>query len=108
MKTTITAALAAITLAAGMFAGQAQAHTQWRYPYKGAPYAVPHDHHNHARTGSKRLCRLGESTSVTGIVVAHHKPPYHDGLPRKPGPTVPRPKAKTGADLSQLQLVQLV
>jgi hypothetical protein len=44
MKTTITSALAVMTLTAGLFAGQAQAHTQWRFPHKSAPYAVPHTH----------------------------------------------------------------
>ncbi|MGQ0673153.1 MAG: hypothetical protein ACT4N2_09785 [Hyphomicrobium sp.] len=44
MKKTITSALAAMTLTAGLFAGQAQAHTQLRFPYKSAPYAVPHTH----------------------------------------------------------------
>lgn len=45
MTSSITSALAALTLSAGMFAGQAQAHTEWRFPPKGgAPYAVPHTH----------------------------------------------------------------
>lgn len=45
MKQKIALALVAMALAAGVFAGQAQAHTEWRYPYKGgAPYAVPHTH----------------------------------------------------------------
>ncbi len=45
MRNTITLALSAIALSAGVFAGQAQAHTQWRFPPQGgAPYAVPHTH----------------------------------------------------------------
>lgn len=46
MKTIIASALAAMTLTVGVFAGQAQAHTQWRFPYQSAPYAVPHTHLN--------------------------------------------------------------
>ncbi len=42
MKKLITLALAAIALVAGFSASQA--HTKWRYPHKGAPYAVPHTH----------------------------------------------------------------
>ncbi len=44
MKQQIALALTAMALSAGVFAGQAQAHTEWRYPYKSAPYAVPHTH----------------------------------------------------------------
>lgn len=44
MKVNSKTAIAAITLAVASFAGQAQAHTQWRFPYKSAPYAVPHTH----------------------------------------------------------------
>ncbi len=44
MKISITSALAGLTLSAGLFAGQAQAHTEWRFPHKSAPYAVPHTH----------------------------------------------------------------
>lgn len=36
--------LAATVLLASSIAGQAQAHTQWRFPYKSTPYAVPHTH----------------------------------------------------------------
>lgn len=32
--------LAATALLASSIAGQAQARTEWRYPYKSAPYAV--------------------------------------------------------------------
>lgn len=34
----------AATVAIGVFAGLAQAGPVWHFPYKGAPYAVPHDH----------------------------------------------------------------
>ncbi len=42
---TLSIAAAVLTLAA---AGQAQAATEWRFPYKGAPYAAPHDHGKNA------------------------------------------------------------
>lgn len=45
MKTTLSAAIAAVALAAGLSVGQAQAHTVIRYlPKSGIPYAVPHTH----------------------------------------------------------------
>lgn len=44
MKITSTLVLAAMTLTSSMFAGPVQAHTEWRYPHKSAPYAVPHTH----------------------------------------------------------------
>jgi len=45
MKQQIVLAFSAMALSAGVFAGQAQAHTEWRFPPKGgAPYAVPHTH----------------------------------------------------------------
>ena len=34
---------AATALLAGSIAGQAQAHTVWHFPYKGAPYATNTD-----------------------------------------------------------------
>ena len=36
--------LAAITLLIGGITSHAQADTQWRTPFKGAPYAVAHEH----------------------------------------------------------------
>ncbi|MBR2537301.1 MAG: hypothetical protein IKE66_14625 [Hyphomicrobium sp.] len=96
MKISITSTLAALTLSAGMFAGQAQAHTMWRIPPKGgAPYAVPHEHYKPAvRSNSvrKHMHRQGAIAYKPEIVVAHHKSPYHDGLPRTSPPTVPQPK----------------
>lgn len=45
MKNTIVLALGAMALAAGVFSGQAQAHTEWRFPPKGgAPYTSPQNH----------------------------------------------------------------
>lgn len=103
MTISITSALAALTLSAGVFAGQALAHTEWRFPPKGgAPYAVPHEHYKPAvrsNTMRKNMHRHGAIADVSAIVIAHHKPPYHDGLPRTPAPTVPQPdgKIKSGA-----------
>lgn len=37
-------ALAIAALSSATLAGGAQAETIWRFPYKGMPYAVPHDH----------------------------------------------------------------
>lgn len=42
MKTIIKTGLLALALTVGTAA--AQAHTMWRFPHKGAPYAVPHTH----------------------------------------------------------------
>jgi len=114
MKTTITSALAALTLVAGLSAGQAQAHTEWRYPFKGAPHAVPHTHNNSVTTAPKKLkqkaLRKSQRSFVVNdaaIVVAHHKPGYHDGLPRMPAPTVPQPdgKIKSGPHAGQVDRV---
>ena len=107
MKTTLTSALAALALVAGFSAGQAQAHTEFRFPFKGAPYAVPHTHNETTTSAQKkfkqRAARKYQRSFVVNdaaIVVAHHKPGYHDGLPRTPAPTVPQPdgKIKSGAD----------
>lgn len=114
MKTTLTSALAALTLVAGFSAGQAQAHTEWRYPFKGAPYAVPHTHNDSVTTAPKKLkqkaLRKSQRSFVVNdaaIVVAHHKPGYHDGLPRTPAPTVPKPdgKFKSGADAGHVDSI---
>lgn len=135
MKPITKTALMALTLAAAAIGGQAQAHTEWRYPFKGAPYAVPHEHSAgttnirkatnlseramdqrstllaHRNTGHNLgpcgilPCprkpegvapkRIGQPVKAApqAIVVAHHKPGYHDGLPRTSGPTVPPPRA---------------
>lgn len=69
--------------------GQAYANTVWAYPYKGTPISVPHDHGKITRSAktkkvtTMRSSREGAAISGT-IVIAHHKPPYHDGLPRPP------------------------
>ncbi len=46
MKTISKTALVALTLVAAAIGGNAQAHTEWRYSFKGGmpPYAVPHEH----------------------------------------------------------------
>lgn len=50
MKTITNTVLVALTFAVAAFAGQAQAHTEWRFSFKGGtpPYAVPHTHSNEA------------------------------------------------------------
>lgn len=93
MKSIIKAALVAVTLAAS--GAVAHAHTVWRFPFKSAPYAVPHEHHKPAvRSNSvrKHMHRHGAIADKPEIVIAHHKSPYHDGLPRTSPPTVPQPK----------------
>lgn len=75
---------AVVLLAAG---GQAAAHTLWAFPYKRAPYAMPHDHATPSKTMMLRKTSAQEETPAERrgeIVIAHHKPPYHDGLPRMP------------------------
>ncbi len=66
--------------------GQAAADTMWHYPYKGAPYAV--DHAKQAKTPlnlKKKAENAPDRFAPSGaIVIAHHKPGYHDGLPRMP------------------------
>jgi hypothetical protein len=102
MKTIIKAALVAVTLAASGAA--AQAHTVWRFPFKSAPYAVPHQHYKPAvRSNTVRNHRHGAIADVSAIVIAHHKPPYHDGLPRTSPPTVPQPK-KVGKSTTNVAL----
>ncbi|KAB2943553.1 MAG: hypothetical protein K8F92_08730 [Hyphomicrobium sp.] len=83
----VAAALAAVAMAGAV--NQATANTVWVYPYKGTPYAVPHDHGKQADTlkTNKKAARekARDRFSASGaIVIAHHKPGYHDGLPRTP------------------------
>jgi len=121
--------LAAAALLTGTVAGQAQAETVWRFPYKGAPYAVPHEHNDRVskawklakQTSKQRIVQHRQSnpslggragstlrmqaitgktstlslkvshavpTDMSAIVLAHHKPGYHDGLPRSGKPVV--------------------
>lgn len=81
-------ALAAVAMSSGI--GQAEANTVWVFPYKGAPYAVPHDHSKQANTplkAQKKAIRekaRDRYVANEAIVIAHHKPGYHDGLPRTP------------------------
>lgn len=64
--------LAAAALLTGTIAGQAQAHTVWRFPYKAAPYAVPHEHNNRVALGQKTSkskavhARAAKRTHVAG------------------------------------------
>jgi SRSO17 transposase len=101
----------AATLLTGVIAGQATADTIWRYPYKGAPYAVPHEHNDQVspeREATKSASKPGRrnATGAAGkrapriapvprrtsaampseavpVILANHKPGYHVGLPRK-------------------------
>lgn len=43
--------LAAAALVTGSIVGQAQADVVWRFPYKGTPYAVPHEHNSRVAIG---------------------------------------------------------
>lgn len=42
--TRIILAIATAAVGSATLIGSAQAGTIWRYPFKSAPYAVPHDH----------------------------------------------------------------
>ena len=44
--TRIILAIASAAIGSAILIGGAQASTIWRYPFKSAPYAVPHDHAN--------------------------------------------------------------
>lgn len=79
------------TVAMSGAVGQAEANTVWVFPYKGAPYAVPHDHTKQANTplklkkkAARENARDHQAAANEAIVIAHHKPGYHDGLPRMP------------------------
>jgi hypothetical protein len=121
--------LAAAALLTGTVAGQAMAEPVWRFPYKGAPYAVPHEHNDRVsaapkktKHASKRGHQDAEHSQVRGlapsvpqlekqtsrasrnvsaassperaeIVLAHHKPGYHDGLPRSGRDAASQPKS---------------
>lgn len=79
--------IAAVAVAAGILAGPVQASTVWHFPYKAAPFAMSHERPkstaiNPKLQGTKhrdRAALLGAGTRV-----AHHKPPYHGGVPRSP------------------------
>ena len=114
MKTTRTSALAAFTLLVGLSAGHAQAHTEFRFPFKSAPYAVPHTDNDSATIAPKKLkqktlrkSQRSFAVNDAAIIVAHHKPGYHDGLPRTAAPTVPQPdsKIKSGADAGHVDSI---
>lgn len=86
----LVAALALSAVAMAGVVGQAEANTVWAFPYKGAPHAVRHDHTIQANTPLKlkkkaaRENARGRFAAGGAIVIAHHKPGYHDGLPRMP------------------------
>ena len=87
MTPNMTRTLAAAVLV-GLFAGPGQASTVWQFPYKGAPFAKPHDRaHTHKSVQALPDRKLKQQPGIAqplaigerGIVVAHHKPPYHGG-----------------------------
>lgn len=83
----VAAAIAAVAMTSTV--NQATANTVWVFPYKGAPYAVPHDHGKQVNTPvkTKKVVRQKARDRIAAneaIVIAHHKPGYHDGLPRTP------------------------
>lgn len=102
--------VAAAALVTGTLAGPAMAEAVWRYPYKGTPYSVPHEHnegvsserkgpvskpghrHEQGSTQDKRTresrgaAAKTSSVATPAVVLAHHKPGYHDGLPREGSP----------------------
>lgn len=67
-------------------AGPAAANTIWAFPYKAPPYSVPHDHAKRAN----KPAQVGDNAtrasrqSGSAMIIAHHKPPYHDGVPKPP------------------------
>lgn len=82
IKSLASALALAVTVA---IAGPAAANTIWAFPYKAPPYSVPHDHAKRAN----KPAQLGSNArtarqSGSAMTIAHHKPPYHDGLPKPP------------------------
>lgn len=90
MHKSLVAGLAFTAVAITGLFGQATANTVWVFPYKGTPYAVPHDHGKQANTSLKTKKKAARENARDrfaadrAIVIAHHKPGYHDGLPRTP------------------------
>ena len=89
MRLTSRLGLAAIVV--GVAAVQAQAAHVTRFPYKGAPYAVPHGSTQTKPKTTKELSGGNQRVSERGtaVILAHHKPPYHGNVsrPKKPRPT---------------------
>lgn len=71
---------------AAAIAGPAAANTIWALPYKAPPYSVPHDHAKPtpAQVGRNGGEKRAAADAGASMIIAHHKPPYHDGLPRPP------------------------
>ncbi len=91
MRLTSKLGLAAIVV--GVVAVQAQAAHVTRFPYKGAPYAVPHGSSSSTPAKPQATKQLpGSHKRVsergTAVILAHHKPPYHGDVPP---PKTPRP-----------------
>jgi hypothetical protein len=82
-----TAKIAALAVAAGILAGPVQASTVWHFPYKAAPFAMSHERPKLKAINPKpRETKHRDRASVGsgGMAVAHHKPPYHNGVPKSP------------------------
>lgn len=54
--------IVAVVIMTAAIVGQASADTQFRFPPKGAPYAVPHEHHKHV-PAVKAQIRVGKHHS---------------------------------------------
>lgn len=70
MNTISKSALAALTLSVASFAGQAQAHTEWRFSFKGStpPYAVPHEHNVASQPYAKRVAGHVKAANKTRLI----------------------------------------
>lgn len=76
-----------VAVAAGILAGPVQASTVWHFPYKAAPFAMSHERPKLKAINPKLRGIKHRDRAVlvgAGMTVAHHKPPYHGGVPRSP------------------------
>ncbi len=79
--------ISAIAVAAGILAGPVQASTVWHFPYKAAPFAMSHERPKSTAINPKlRGIKHRDRAALVGVsmTLAHHKPPYHGGVPRSP------------------------
>lgn len=80
--------IAAVGVAAGILTGPVQASTVWHSPYKAAPFAMSHERPKSTAINPElpRAMHRGRAAHAgVGMTFAHHKPPYHGGVPRSPG-----------------------
>ncbi|MGD9806807.1 MAG: hypothetical protein AB7U78_25795 [Hyphomicrobiaceae bacterium] len=82
-----TSKIAAVAVVSGILTGPAYASTVWHFPYKATPFAMSHESEkstainpNVRGTKHRDLAAL----AGVGMTLAHHKPPYHGGVPRSP------------------------